>query len=285
MKNPGFHLQSTNPDPDSYQDYSNQLTTTILITGANGQLGMTIQELYAGNRAFNFIFTSKPELDITSKKQLDVFFDKYKFDYCINCAAYTNVEHAEKTPDLAYKVNAEGVKNLAEACKRSNTTLIHISTDYVFDGEKENPYTIDDEPNPLNEYGKSKLLGEHYIQEILNNFFIIRTSWLYSKKYGKNFYRTILELAKTKKELTITTEQLGCPTNTESLATYIMDLIFNKSIDFGLKHMSDNKVMTWFNFAEQILSENKLNNKTKLVKTSNYITFAKRPKNSILLNE
>jgi len=285
MKNPGFHLQTTNPDPNNYQDYSNQLTTTILITGANGQLGLTIQELYAGNSAFKFMFTSKSELDITSKRDVEGFFEKYKFDYCINGAAYTDVEQAEKTPDLAYKVNAEAVKNLAEACKKSNTTLIHISTDYVFDGEKENPYTIDDEPNPLNEYGKSKLLGEHYIQEILNNFFIIRTSWLYSKKYGKNFYRTILELAKTKKELTITTEQLGCPTNTESLATYIMDLIFNKSIDFGLKHMSDNKVMTWFNFAEQILSENKLNNKTKLVKTSNYITFAKRPKNSILLNE
>ena len=285
MKNPGFHLQSTNPDPDSYQDYSNQLTTTILITGANGQLGMTIQELYAGNRAFNFIFTSKPELDITSKKQLDVFFDKYKFDYCINCAAYTNVEQAEKTPDLAYKVNAEAVKNLAEACKESNTTLIHISTDYVFDGDKKEPYTIEDVPNPINEYGKSKLLGEAYIQDVLTDYFIIRTSWLYSKKYGKNFYKTILEKAQKEDKLSITDEQTGCPTNTESLAKYIIDLIVYKSADYGLKHVSDNKVMTWYHFAKEILSENKLNNKTKLVKTSNYVTFAKRPKNSILLNE
>ncbi|MGZ0015679.1 dTDP-4-dehydrorhamnose reductase [Yeosuana sp. AK3] len=259
--------------------------TTILITGANGQLGLTIQELYAENSAFNFMFTSKSELDITSKRDVKSFFEKHKFDYCINCAAYTNVEQAEKTPDLAYKVNAEAVKNLAEACKESNTTLIHISTDYVFDGEKKEPYTTEDVPNPINEYGKSKLLGEAYIQDVLTDYFIIRTSWLYSKKYGKNFYKTILEKAQKEDKLSITDEQTGCPTNTESLAKYIIDLIVYKSVDYGLKHVSDNKVMTWYHFAKEILSENKLNNKTKLVKTSNYVTFAKRPKNSILLNE
>jgi len=258
---------------------------TILVTGANGQLALTIQVLYAENSAFNFMFTSKSELDITSKRDVKGFFEKHKFDYCINCAAYTNVEQAEKTPDLAYKVNAEAVKNLAEACKESNTTLIHISTDYVFDGDKKEPYTIEDVPNPINEYGKSKLLGEAYIQDVLTDYFIIRTSWLYSKKYGKNFYKTILEKAQKEDKLSITDEQTGCPTNTESLAKYIIDLIVYKSADYGLKHVSDNKVMTWYHFAKEILSENKLNNKTKLVKTSNYVTFAKRPKNSILLNE
>src|SRR5690606_37549958 len=161
---------------------------SILVTGAQGQLGLTIQELYVGNSAFDFTFTSKSELDITNKREIEIFFEQYKFDYCINCAAYTNVEQAEKTPDLAYKVNAEAVKSLAEVCKEYETTLIHISTDYVFDGEKEIPYTIKDLPNPINEYGKSKLLGEQYVQEILQNYFIVRTSWLYSKKYGKNFY-------------------------------------------------------------------------------------------------
>src|SRR5690606_5994864 len=109
------------------------------------------------------------------------------------------------------------------------TILIHISTDYVFDGEKETPYTVKDTPNPINEYGKSKLLGEQYIQETLDYYFIIRTSWLYSKKYGKNFYRTILEKAQTQKELFVTTEQTGCPTNTESLSKIIVGIIVNKS--------------------------------------------------------
>ncbi|WP_239970547.1 dTDP-4-dehydrorhamnose reductase [Confluentibacter citreus] len=267
---------------DSHRD---QQPIAILVTGANGQLGLTIQELYAGNSTFDFTFTSKSELDITNKREIDIFFEKYKFDYCINCAAYTNVEQAEKTPALAYKVNAEAVKSLALVCKEYKTTLIHVSTDYVFDGEKGTPYTIKDLPNPINEYGKSKLLGEQYIQEILDHYFIVRTSWLYSKNYGKNFYKTILELANTKKELAITTEQIGCPTNAESLAKAIIDLMVNKSIEYGVKHVSDDKVMTWYDFAKDILSENKLNTKTKLVKTSNYVTFAKRPKNSILLNE
>jgi dTDP-4-dehydrorhamnose reductase len=257
----------------------------ILVTGANGQLGLTIQELYAGNSAFNFMFTSKSELDITSKIDVEAFFEKHKFDYCINCAAYTNVEQAEKTPELANKINAEAVKNLAEVCKQSNTTLIHISTDYVFDGEKKEPYTIEDMPNPINEYGKSKLLGEQYIQEMLSNHFIIRTSWLYSKKYGKNFYRTILELAKTKRELTITTDQIGCPTNTESLVNYLIKLIINSNRAFGIHHFCDDKIMTWHDFAEHILSENKLINTTRLVKGSKYVTFAKRPKFSVLSNK
>ncbi|WP_142784485.1 dTDP-4-dehydrorhamnose reductase [Changchengzhania lutea] len=262
---------------------NNQQPTTILVTGANGQLGKTIQELYSENTSgLDFKFVSKSELDITSEDLVESFFKENKFDYCINCAAYTNVEQAEKTPEIAFKVNAEAVKNLARACKENNVIIIHISTDYVFDGEKKTPYTIDDIPNPISEYGKSKLLGEQHIQEIMESFFIVRTSWLYSKKYGKNFYRTILNLAETKKELSITTEQVGCPTNTENLANYIINLITSKSIDFGIKHYCDSREMTWYEFAKQILSENNLKNKTILVKASNYSTFAKRPKNSVL---
>jgi dTDP-4-dehydrorhamnose reductase len=262
-----------------------QELTTILVTGANGQLGLTIKELFTNNSlGLDFTFVTKEELDITNKAALNIFFENKHFDYCINCAAYTNVEQAEKTPEIAFKVNAEGVKYLVEVCKESNTKLIHVSTDYVFDGEKGTPYTVEDLPNPINEYGKSKLLGEHYIQENLSNHFIVRTSWLYSKKYGKNFYRTILEMAKQGKELFITDEQTGCPTNTESLAKYIISLIVNKSLDYGIKHVSDNKAMTWFEFAEQILSENHLKNKTNLVKGSKYVTFARRPKRSILIS-
>lgn len=264
---------------------NNQKLTTILVTGANGQLGLTIKELFTNNSlGLDFTFVTKEQLDITNKAALNNFFAKNHFDYCINCAAYTNVEQAEKTPEIAFKVNAEGVKYVAEVCKETNTTLIHISTDYVFDGEKEIPYTVEDLPNPINEYGKSKLLGEQHIQRILETYFIIRTSWLYSKKYGKNFYRTILEMAKQGEALFITDEQTGCPTNTESLAKYIIGLIVNKSVNYGIKHVSDKKAMTWFEFAEQILSENQLKNKTNLVKGSKYVTFARRPKRSILIS-
>lgn len=256
----------------------------VLVTGANGQLGLTIKELFeVNNENIDFVLVAKSELDITKEKQLKLYFQENQFDYCINCAAYTNVEQAEKTPDIAYKVNAEGVKYLAEACKEIETVLIHISTDYVFDGEKTEPYTIKDTPNPINEYGKSKLKGEQYIQDILDKYFIVRTSWLYSKKYGNNFYRTILKKAKEGKKLYVTDSQKGCPTNTENLSNYILSLIKVESKNYGIKHFCDEKAMTWYDFAEQILNEHLYNN-IKLVKVKNYRTFARRPKNSVLTN-
>lgn len=255
----------------------------ILVTGANGQLGKTIEELYSNNdEGFKFTFTSKKILDITNKVEVAKIFSEHEFDYCINCAAYTNVEQAEKTPNIAYLVNAGGVKNLAESCKRHSVVLIHISTDYVFDGEKNIPYTVKDETNPINEYGKSKLLGEEYIIDMLEDYFIIRTSWLYSKKYGNNFYRNILKKVKTEKKLTITTEQKGCPTNSVNLSKYLINLILTKEQFYGIKHFCDEKVMTWYDFAEQILIDNDLFTKIELKKTEKYITFAKRPKFSVL---
>ena len=254
----------------------------VLVTGAGGQLGKTIHELYAQNNlAIDFTFVSKEELDITKSEHISNFL-KRGFHYCINCAAYTNVEQAEKTPEIAFKINADAVKGMAESCKENGVTFIHISTDYVFDGEKNTPYTTEDLTNPINEYGKSKLLGELYIQSILDKYFIVRTSWLYSKKYGKNFYKTMVDLAKTKDELAITTDQKGCPTNTESLAKYVVGLIIEKNHNYGLKHFSDEKVMTWYDFAHETLSENNLIQTTNLVKISNYVTFAKRPKYSVL---
>jgi dTDP-4-dehydrorhamnose reductase len=262
------------------------MTKRVLVTGANGQLGKTIKELYEVNDlGLEFIFVAKQELDITKKDDMVAFFSNNSFDYCINCAAYTNVEQAEKTPEIAYLINAEGVRYLAQACKENKIVLIHISTDYVFDGEKEEPYTIHDEANPINEYGKSKLLGEQYIQKILTKYFIVRTSWLYSKKYGNNFYKTILSKAKTLKELSITAEQLGCPTDTVNLSKFIINLIRKNSQAFGVYHYCDEKVMTWFDFAEEILRENKLTHKINLVKANNYRTFARRPKNSVLKTE
>ena len=153
----------------------------LLVTGANGQLGQTIKENYESDPSFDIIFVSKNELDITNDEEIKTFFENQKFNYCINCAAYTNVDQSESNPDLAFKVNAQGVKNLAIQCKKHKIILIHISTDYVFDGKNQVPYTEEDEPNPINQYGKSKLLGETYIQEVMECYFIIRTSWLYSK--------------------------------------------------------------------------------------------------------
>ena len=262
---------------------NSQQPITVLVTGANGQLGLTFKELYEVNEQnIDFIFVAKSELDITKEQELKQYFKINQFDYCVNCAAYTNVEQAEKTPEIAYKVNAEGVEILSEACKDTNTILIHISTDYVFDGEKIEPYAITDKPNPINEYGKSKLLGEQYIQELLDKYFIVRTSWLYSKNYGRNFYRTILEKAKTEKELFVTDEQKGCPTNTENLANYIINMIIYELKNYGIKHFSDENIITWYNFAEQILKEHHLLEKIRLVKDNKYITFAERPQNSIL---
>ena len=257
----------------------------ILVTGANGQLGKTIRDSsFETKTNLDFVFVSKDELDITEEDNLNTFFNNNSFDYCINCAAYTNVEQSEKTPEIAYNINANGVKSLAQSCLKHDIVLIHISTDYVFDGEKDTPYEICDETNPVNEYGNSKLQGEKHIQKILTNFFIVRTSWLYSKKYGNNFYKTILNKAKTEKELSITTEQLGCPTDTVNLSKFIIELMLDKNKDYGVYHFCDEKAMTWYDFAEQILIENNLTNNINLVKINNYRTFARRPKSSILKN-
>lgn len=256
----------------------------ILVTGSNGQLGKTLKELALGLDNLSFDFKTSKELDITRVDQLLDTFEKEQYDFCINCAAYTNVEEAEKFPDLANQVNAEGVKNLAEVCTKHQTSLIHISTDYVFDGEKKG-YKVSDKTKPINVYGESKLAGEKFIQQIQPNHYIIRTSWLYSKKYGHNFYRTILSKALAGEDLYVTDAQKGCPTNTESLAKFILNEIVLGEKPFGMYHFTDGKPMTWHDFAKQILKENGLTEKVDLVLDTNYRTLAKRPKNSVLFIE
>ncbi|WP_242092388.1 dTDP-4-dehydrorhamnose reductase [Aestuariivivens sediminicola] len=262
---------------------SSQDRLAILVTGANGQLGLTIKEGYA-NRVdtMDFTFVTKEELDITNHEALEGYFEKHSFDYCINCAAYTNVEQAEKTPEMAIKVNAEGVKNLALICKRHKVILIHISTDYVFDGLKREPYTISDRPNPINAYGASKLLGEQYIQDYSSHYYIVRTSWLYSKVYGKNFYRFIVDSAEQGRSLNITTDQVGCPTDTVDLAGYIIEELIKQKPPYGLYHFCNSEPMTWYAFAKQILQENNYADKVILKPVDTYKTLAKRPKYSVL---
>ena len=255
--------------------------TKILVTGVEGQLGKCIQKIAQDYPEFEFAFHSSKTLDITNPKQIAEVFSETHFEYCINCAAYTNVEQAEKTPIPAFEVNSEAVRLISLACSEFLTTLVHISTDYVFDGEKESPYSTSDKTNPINEYGKSKLAGEKHIQRNLKEHFIIRTSWLYSE-FGKNFYRTIIEKAKTETLLQITDEQTGCPTNANNLAKYILELLSKNSKAYGIHHFTDGEAMTWYDFTKHILEENKLQNKVRLERAKNYRTFAKRPRNSIL---
>ncbi|WP_299434154.1 dTDP-4-dehydrorhamnose reductase [uncultured Aquimarina sp.] len=253
----------------------------ILVTGGDGQLGKSIKLLKSNYPDLDLCFTNSKELNITNKENIVLFFRNNSFDYVINCAAYTNVEQAEKEPNKAFLVNAEGVKNLAEICKETNKTLIHISTDYVFDGKKQTPYSEEDTPNPINEYGKSKLQGEKYIEEILKTYFIIRTSWLYSE-YGHNFYKTILSLSKKENTLKITTSEKGTPTNANDLAKFILYLISIQNKDYGVYHFSNQGEATWYDFAKEIINNIGKDDTIRLEKTDNYHTFAERPKYSVL---
>ena len=260
------------------------MSTKVLVTGAKGQLGQTIQQLF-GRKKGDIVFTyvSKNELNITNEIQIASFFKKYKFDYCINCAAYTNVEQAEKTPEIAFIVNAEGVKNLAKACLEANCVLIHISTDYVFDGKKNEPYSIHDVPNPINEYGASKLLGEQYIQKICQKYFIIRTSWLYSN-YGHNFFKTIIKKIKEGEELKITTTQIGTPTSCTEFSKFIFFLIKTNQSNFGIYHSSALGEATWYDFAKEIAKHYNHTLIKSIAGNQENELKIKRPKYSVLSN-
>ncbi|ALM08453.1 dTDP-4-dehydrorhamnose reductase [Sediminicola sp. YIK13] len=254
----------------------------VLVTGASGQLGMSLKDIHKDFQELEFVFKDRSELDIISRDQVKDIFSSGNFDFCINCAAYTDVEQAEKTPAIAYKINAEGVKNMALACKEYNVVFIHISTDYVFDGEKGLPYTVDDLPNPINEYGKSKREGERHIQEILKQYYIVRTSWLYHKEHGKNFYKTILKKAEKGETIYVTDEQVGCPTNAANLAQFILGLISLEDSNYGIIHYTDGEAMTWYDFSKKIIAENNFSSVATVVRDNNYRSFAARPKNSVL---
>lgn len=255
----------------------------ILITGAKGQLGKCLQDISKEYPEFQFVFTSKKELNIQNESAIEEIFNQNQFTHCINCAAYTNVEQAEKKAEKAFDINAEAVNNLAKICKKFDVILLHISTDYVFDGQKSTPYVETDQTNPMNVYGASKLKGEEYLQDIWKKHFIFRTSWLYSQ-YGNNFYKTILRYANEGKPLTITTEQTGTPTNANDLAEALLQTIAQDNRNFGVYHFSNQGETTWYGFAKTILEESNKLNTTNLAKTNHYRTFARRPVFSVLNN-
>ncbi|PHR73263.1 MAG: dTDP-4-dehydrorhamnose reductase [Lutibacter sp.] len=254
---------------------------TVLVTGSGGQLGMCIKDIAVSSKETSFIYANSSELDITNRKDVFSFFIDKNIDYCINCAAYTAVDTAETEIEKATKINVEGVQNLAEACKEKGTILIHISTDFVFDGSKITPYLETNQTNPKGVYGKTKLQGEKVVKSVLNKHFIIRTSWLYSE-HGNNFMKTMLRLGKEREVLSVVNDQKGTPTYAGDLAKVILKVIETNNSSFGTYHYSNKGVTTWYEFAKEIFEESKILIDLKPITTAAYPTAAERPKFSAL---
>ena len=256
--------------------------TTILVTGGNGQLASCIKDVEKQYDDLNIIYTDHLELDICELNQIQTFFKSNpQIDYCINCAAYTAVDKAETEAEKAFEINATGAKNLAQVCNDHDAILIHVSTDFVFDGEKNEPYTETDAANPISVYGASKLQGEVEIQQALKEYFIIRTSWLYSE-YGNNFMKTMLRLAETRDGISVVSDQIGTPTYAGDLAEIIIQIINTKTEKYGIYHYSNEGVASWFEFAKEIFKLTKNKIKVNPIPSIEYLTPAKRPKYSVL---
>lgn len=253
----------------------------VLVTGGNGQLAQCINDVRISYPNIDFVFTDVEDLDITNQEQLNLFFESNTFDWCINCAAYTAVDQAEIHSELANKINTIGAKNLAIACKKNNLKLIHVSTDFIFDGNSKKPYTEEDKPNPISVYGASKLKAEQEIQSILNEHFIIRTSWLYSE-FGHNFLKTMMRLAKDKSEINVVNDQIGTPTYAKDLALVILEIINLNSKNYGTYHYSNSGTTTWYDFARSIFEFKGVNIRVNPIKTKDYPILAKRPAYSVL---
>jgi len=261
----------------------------ILVTGKNGQLGQSIHKIVANTeQTDDFVFVGREELDLSNENNIARYFDNNdKFDVIINCAAYTAVDKAEEGQELANRINHLAVKQLAQIAKNQQAKLIHISTDYVFNGESDKPYTETDATNPINVYGKTKLAGEKALQETMpTDAIIIRTSWVYSE-YGNNFVKTMLRLGKEKDELNIVSDQIGSPTYATDLAKTIFAIINNKDYQdkertTEIYHYSNESEISWYEFAKKIFKLNKIDCKVSPTTTEQYPTPAKRPKNTLM---
>lgn len=254
----------------------------ILIIGANGQLGHCFQKLAPQfELEYDFRYTDYDTLDITDKEQIDNYFSDYEPDICINASAYTAVDLAETEREKAFAINATGVGYLAEACAEHDTEFIHISTDYVFDGKTQIPYTEDDFTSPLGVYGESKLEGEKLALENCEKTIVIRTSWLYSE-FNKNFVKTMLNLFETKEELNIVADQYGQPTNANDLAEAVMQIINTEEKSYGIFHFSNETETTWCDFARKIAEFSGSKIKINAITTAEYPTPAQRPQRSTM---
>ena len=258
----------------------------ILVTGGNGQLGSEIRHLASSYKNFSFYFTDSMDLDICNGIALENYIKKNKIKAVINCAAYTAVDKAEQDVVIAEKVNATGVLNLVNAVEKVDGKLIHISTDYVFDGNSFLPYKESDEVNPIGVYGKTKRSGELAVLNSNIDGIVIRTSWLYSA-YGNNFVKTMLRLGNDRDELGVIFDQVGTPTNASDLAKTCLDILaYNKEVNISSKgklyHFSNEGVASWYDFAIAIINLGKVDCYVKPIETKDYPTPAKRPYFSVL---
>jgi len=263
----------------------------ILVTGKSGQLGRSIQNLISNYDHHEFTLVGREELDLSSSESISKYFDAHShFDVIINCAAFTAVDSAEDEVDAADQVNHLAVKQLAEFANSQNAKLIHISTDYVFDGKNESLYLESDNPNPINVYGKTKLLGEKATLETMpNNAMIIRTSWVYSE-FGNNFAKTMLKIGHEKNEISVVSDQIGSPTYASDLAKVILNIISNdkfnkKSFSTEVFHFSTMGEASWSDFAKEIFKLSNLDCKVTPIGSDQYPTPAIRPKNTTLNKE
>ncbi len=260
------------------------LPANILVTGASGQLGSELKDLSEKYSQFNFLFAVRSILNIGVKEDIEIFFEKYKVDYCINCAAYTAVDKAESDTENAFLINSKAVKNLAEICKMHHSKLIHISTDYVYDGSGKQPMKETDPVAPLNVYGKSKLEGEQLALAENPDSIIVRTSWVYSA-YGHNFVKTMMRLLVERTSLNVVEDQVGSPTYAADLSGVLMTFI--TSIEAGNKHAgifnySNYGITSWFQFAQFIKEVTGSVCEINPVSSEKYQTAATRPSYSVL---
>jgi len=248
----------------------------ILITGANGMLAKAVRNELKDEE---LICTDVAELDITNLERVQEYVRNVKPDLIINCAAYTAVDKAEEQEELAYKINAIGPKNLAIAAKQNDSILVHISTDYVFGGDKpvEQDYSEDDEKNPQAVYGTTKLVGEKFIEENCSNYYIFRTAWLYGE--GNNFVRTMINLSQDREEVSVVNDQHGSPTYAVDLASIIHQAI-DKKIPFGVYNATNIGYTTWYDFTKKIYEIKNIDCKVKPVSSEEFVRAAKRPLNS-----
>ncbi|MGX7196872.1 dTDP-4-dehydrorhamnose reductase [Enterococcus olivae] len=252
----------------------------ILLTGGNGQLGTELRHLL-DEKNIEYISTDAGEMDITDEQATMAFIQEVKPTVIYHCAAYTAVDKAEdEGKELGEKINVAGTRNVALAAKAVDATLVYISTDYVFDGTlKDDEYSTDAQTNPQNEYGRTKLLGEEAVEEILDNYYIIRTSWVFGQ-YGHNFVFTMQKLAETRDTLTVVNDQFGRPTWTRTLAEF-MSFVIEKKAPYGIYHLSNDESCSWYEFAQEILKDN--SNVTVLPVTSEeFPQKAKRPQYSVM---
>jgi len=263
----------------------------ILVIGTNGQLGKSIKSLVKQQKTnHNYVFVPRNQLDLSSISNIQNYFDTHKFDLIINCAAYTAVDKAENYQEEADMINHIAVKKIAEIAKSNNIKLIHISTDFVFDGLKHRPYSESDACSPLNIYGKTKLEGENAILSIMKfNAIIIRTSWLYSE-YGNNFVATILKLAQNNNNLNIVSDQIGTPTYAGDLGQAILNIIKNDKFNelervSGIYHYSNEGSCSWYDFAKEIANISGTKCTITPINTEDYPTAAKRPMQTIMSKE